>query len=137
MYEGGELRKRTKLAPVKKIRKCNAWSEGTGEFYNFQQRFKEKFPGTCFENEYCEDEVTECSLTGFTGSLNDLMRWQNRQVTFEACDGRINVIFNPTKGGPSFPTLKVDPLVLTWVIVAIAMLIFLYLNFEKYQALIS
>lgn len=134
MYEGTELRKRTKLTPVKEVRKGNAWSEGTGEFYDFQRLFKSKYPETCFENEYCEDGITECSLTGFTGSLKQLMRWQTRQITFEVYDGRINVIFKPGGGPAGWPA--VDPAVLTWVAVAAATVVFIYLNFEKYQALI-
>jgi hypothetical protein len=136
MYEGGELRKRTKLAPVKENTKRNNWIDDNGKFYDYQRKFMDNFPGSRFENEYCEDGIAECSLTGYTGSIGQLTRWQTRRVKFEVCDGRVNVRYDPNKSETLMPNIKVDPVVAIWVISAIATVVFLVFNLDSYLSLI-
>lgn len=136
MYEGGELRKRTgkitQLNPIKDSTGVHSWSHGNGQFYDFQQNFKRSFPGTRFENEFCEDGVTECSLTGYTGTVGQLKRWETHEVTFEVYDGRVVVKY--TKGAPRRP---IDWTIPAWIMSALLLLAFIYLNIDSYAKLLG
>lgn len=113
---------------------AHSWVDGNGQFYDFQCKFKKAWPGARFENEWTEGDVTECSLTGFTGALSELVRWQTDGVTFECSDGRIVVNH---KVVPPRAKLKVDPNLVLAVILMVALGVFIWFNLDKYMELIS
>jgi hypothetical protein len=138
MYdEDGTLRRRsrsphgvTPLDPLPEEGPTD-WADGKGAFYKFQTAFKKKFPGSRFEHEFCDidTKTTECHLTGFDGSLNDLVASQTREVTFMFQDGRIVVVY---KQSPPRRLLKLDPLIVAWTASLLALVSFLYFFRQKY-----
>lgn len=130
-----KLRRRTKRSEHGPSE--SPWQSGKGEFYKYQMQFREKFPDTFFENEVSDPDsnLVECSVTGFDGSIKELLYNETDQVSFVVADGRIVARFNPVK--PKKINKPGVLLGLSWVLSLFALLLFMYTNFGKYSNILS
>lgn len=111
----------------------SAWQSGKGDFFNYQMKFRDKYPGTFFENESADPATRsiECSITGFEGTARELLKNETPHVKFYVQDGRIVVRYFPKTQVP-----KLKPkhsLLLLWMGALVMLCAFVVFNSERYR----